>query len=83
MDNMNLKKVMTEEFIGKNAEIVSGSHCGHKGTIMDETMHTFMFFNGEKFLRIPKEMNTFNINGNIVDGNRIDFRPEDRIKKVR
>ncbi len=76
-------KEYQEEYIGKNIEIKKTKNKeiqGLKGKIIDETMHTFKIRIGKKTRTIMKKGNTFMINGNEIQGNKIIKRPEDRIK---
>ena len=76
-------KEYQEEYIGKNIEIKKTKNKeiqGLKGKIIDETMHTFKVKVNKKIKTIMKKDNTFMINGNEIQGNKIIKRPEDRIK---
>ena len=57
------------------------------GIIIDETKNTFLIEIEKKYKKIAKKtaIFRFNIDGKkiILDGSKIRFRPEDRIKKVR
>ncbi len=72
-----------DEYIGKNIEIKKAGNkeiIGLKGKIVDETMHTFKVKVDKKTKTILKKNNTFMINNNEIEGNKIIKRPEDRIK---
>ncbi len=56
------------------------SLIGLKGTIIDETKNTFTITN-HKDRKVMKEACIFNIEGNIVNGESLVARPEDRIKR--
>ena len=36
-----------------------------------------------KIKKIPKDIAVFEINGKVVDGKKIKYRPEDRIRKIK
>ena len=82
--------VARHELIGLLVTVES-AHAGWnglEGTVVDETKHTFLVelaSGAEK--RVPKSGNRFVFRvGNerfVVNGSDIEFRPEDRTKKVR
>jgi len=76
-----------QEFIGREAEIVRSANkqlLGLKGKIVDETRQAFKMlvrkhgFN--EFKMIMKQGNSFRIGTKIYDGQKLNRRPEDRIK---
>ncbi|HLE46940.1 MAG TPA: ribonuclease P protein subunit, partial [Candidatus Thermoplasmatota archaeon] len=79
------------EFLGKPAEILDAPDptlVGKSGTIVDESLNTLVLKTADRrTLRVAKAHTVFAIdmgNGRVtVRGDRIRFRPEDRIKKVR
>lgn len=74
---------MKEEFIGLELAIVASRNKGQvnmKGTIINETKHTFTIASQGKEKKILKKDATFLINGKTVIGNRITKRPEERLK---
>jgi RNase P/RNase MRP subunit p29 len=72
--------IESEEFIGKKAEI----HWNKKifqGTIIDETKNTLMIRTASGDKKILKNTSKIIINNQIIQGETITRRPEDRIKK--
>ena len=79
-----------EEFIGKSVRIVKCSDpswIGKQGLILDETKNTFLIEIENKEKRIAKNTAIFEFKNHdkkiMIDGTKIMFRPEDRIKKIR
>ncbi len=77
------------EFTGSDLEVVESTHQGYEGLngkVIDETKNVFLIEDEEKEKKIPKKGNRFEltIDGrhNILDGNNLTHRPEDRIKKL-
>jgi ribonuclease P protein subunit POP4 len=60
---------------------------GVQGVVVDETMHTLTLDTGEKVVMVAKPECSFRFEskGKAIEvrGADVDFRPEDRIKKVR
>ncbi len=75
------------EFLGRTVEVTASSDPTQliTGTIVDETLRTVVLRTAERRLRIQKHGTRFHfpIEGLTIDGDRIGYRPEDRIKKVR
>jgi len=72
-------------FIGKKVEILSSSnkfHIGTVGIILDETKNSFIINVAGKRKIIIKNGTKFVINKQIVYGDDIAKRIEDRIKKL-
>ncbi|MDG6219160.1 MAG: ribonuclease P protein subunit [Candidatus Thermoplasmatota archaeon] len=79
-----------EEFIGC---LVTIEHCtdptwiGKQGIIVDETKHLFLIEIQNTIKRIEKKTATFKISLSDktirLNGSKIVYRPEDRIKKAR
>ena len=76
------------ELIGVEMEIVKSTRrelIGLKGEIVDETMSTFVVEGKKKEIVVPKKFCTFRFHKKSksieIEGNRLMFRPEDRIKK--
>ncbi|NYZ79980.1 ribonuclease P protein subunit [Candidatus Micrarchaeota archaeon] len=72
------------ELIGESVEVVKSTQraqIGVRGVVIDEALKTLVIEtkNGEKI--IAKTGAEFKINGVIIAGKDIMFRPEDRIKK--
>ena len=88
---MNEKIFAKEEFIGLPINV---NHCndpswiGKSGIIIDETKNMFIIkVNKKKNKSIEKRISKFEFeyNGNkiILNGSKLAYRPEDRIKKTR
>ena len=87
---MNKKKLIREEFIGLKVNI---HHCndptwiGKSGIIINETKNMFEIRIDNKNKKIGKKNSKFvfedNENKIILNGSKIAYRPEDRIKKAR
>ena len=87
---MNHKTLARSEFIGlhvKIKECKDPSWIGKSGLILDETKNTFLIEIDDQHKKIAKNIATFefDVEGNkiSIDGLKIAFRPEDRIKKIR
>ena len=87
---MNEKNLAKEEFIGQNVKIVDCTDPnwkGQSGLIVDETKNTFLIKTTHGNKKIAKKTAMFEFKTNdekiIIDGKKIVYRPEDRIKKVR
>ena len=82
----NYRVFLRHEFIGRRLRVIESAHPPYRtmeGNVVDETQHTFMVRTQAGIRMIPKAGNTFLIDGKRIDGRRIMFRPEDRIKKIR
>ena len=87
---MDERSLAREELIGLRARITDCTDpkwIGKSGLILDETKNTFLIEIDDQKKRIAKSIATFEfeIDGKkiIIEGSKITFRPEDRIKKVR
>jgi len=87
---MNENDIVKDELIGKRVRIKESRDPSlvHKsGTILDETMNTFLIEIEHKQKRIAKHIATFEFEFEgkkfLINGSRLRFRPEDRIKKAR
>jgi len=76
----------TKEFIGKKVEVNDSNQeslRGVTGKIVDETKNTFELDDGRI---LPKHGNVFKVIDNenemILNGVKLTYRPEDRIKKL-
>lgn len=83
-----MKRWLKHEFIGHEIEIVSApqsSLVGTKGVVVDETKNMLVLHVEGKDMKIPKKNLVFKIlpDNVVIEGNRIMFRPEDRIKKIK
>ena len=74
------------EFIGEFVEVTEHSDpglCGVSGTIVDETRETLIIrSNGTKKI-ISKRPGKFAFKDGELNGAKIAYRPQDRIKKVK
>ena len=80
------RAIYWQEFIGMDAKISSSGHPGYlgiHGRVVNETRNTLQLITDSGVKTIPKAGNVFQLNGMRIDGRRIMFRPEDRIKKIR
>jgi len=83
---MNEKGIMKEEFIGMKVRIekcTDPSLQGMEGRIIDETKNMMVIESRKGIKRVAKKIATFNIGGFIIDGRKISYRPEDRIRKIK
>lgn len=78
------------ELIGKKVRIVKctdPSWIGREGKIVDETKNTFKIEIGKKERTIAKDtaIFEFTVGDKVyqIEGSRLKFRPEERIKKAR
>ncbi|MCX8174210.1 MAG: ribonuclease P protein subunit [Thermoplasmata archaeon] len=83
-----MKRWLKHEFIGHEIEIVSApqkSLAGIRGVVVDETKNMLVIHVEGEDMKIQKKNLLFRIlpENQVIDGNRIMFRPEDRIKKIR
>ena len=81
-------QVYTYEYIGSWIRVTASSHRGYEdiqGDVVDETKNTFVIRDGEEKI-VPKKGTMFEveINGDrdALDGSKLTFRPEDRIKRL-
>jgi ribonuclease P protein subunit POP4 len=84
------KKIGKEELIGlqvKIKECTDPTWKGKEGVIIDETKNTFTIENNEQRKMIAKKTATFEFviedKKVIIQGSKIMYKPENRIKKVR
>lgn len=81
--------VLKHELIGHEIEILGASQkslVGVRGIVVDETRNMLIIHVGGEDMKIPKKYTVFRIltkNDVVIDGSKIMFRPEDRIKKIR
>lgn len=87
---MKEKILKREELIGLHVKIKDckdPSWIGKSGIILDETKNTFLLEIDDKKKKIAKNIASFEFKFEgkkiTIDGLKIAFRPEDRIKKVR
>jgi ribonuclease P protein subunit POP4 len=87
---MDRQILVKKELIGRTVTI---THCtdpawiNKTGTIIDETKNTFLIRVKGQPKRIAKDIARFEfrVDGKkiVIDGTRLTYRPEDRIKKAR
>ena len=87
---MQKTPIVKDEIIGRIATITKctdPSWIGKSGIIIDETKNTFLIKINDKERRIAKKSATFEFEQNgkktQIEGSRLIYRPEDRIKKAR
>jgi len=87
---MDEKTLAREELIGRCVKIVECSDPAWQdktGIIIDETKNTFLIEMNQTQKRIAKKIATFEFEYDdkkiTINGSKITYRPEDRIKKVR
>ncbi|MFQ5919518.1 MAG: ribonuclease P protein component 1 [Thermoplasmata archaeon] len=89
MNDRRRKDLVKHELIGLNVEVVEAtdpSQRGVAGRVVDETRNTFLLDTDGAEVRIPKAGNTFRFDvgeGVRVRGDRLRYRPEDRVKRTR
>lgn len=80
---------MKHELIGldvKVAEATDPSQRGLQGRVVDETRNTLLIEVGGREFRIPKKGSVFVFHLDedvLIEGDRLLYRPEDRVKKAR
>ncbi len=82
------RNLAKHELIGLSVRIESSSDpslVGVEGRIVDETKNMFVIDTGNKEIKAAKKTVKlrFDDYGILLDGKKIKYRPEDRIKKVR
>jgi len=87
---MNSKKFAREEFIGQNVHVIEckdPTWFDRSGLIIDETKNTFLLEKDDESKRIAKDIAVFEFEYEgkkiLLNGSKIKYRPEDRIKKIR
>ncbi|HJX05452.1 MAG TPA: ribonuclease P protein subunit [Candidatus Nanoarchaeia archaeon] len=78
---------LAEEFIGSMIEVVKSKNKdlqGAQGRIIDETKNTFIILDEKKQEKtLLKKGSVFRIGGKEISGEKILYRPEERIKLKR
>lgn len=89
-DNMKENKIARDELIGLKVTIKECTDPKLEdvtGTILDETKNMFLINVDKKHIKIAKKIAKFQfeVDGKkiMIDGSKILYRPEDRIKKIR
>jgi len=80
------KNFLRQEFIGLKAKVLTSrdpSLKGIEGIIIDETKNMLIIETNKGIKKIAKDIATFEIAGNIVNGKKIKYRPEERIGKIK
>ncbi len=80
------KNFLRQEFIGLKAKVLESKDAslkGIEGVIIDETKNMLIIDTGKRIKKIAKDIAVFEIAGNIVEGKKIKYRPEERIGKIR
>jgi len=80
------KNFLRQEFIGLKAKVLASkdpSLKGIEGTIIDETKNMIIIETNRGIKKIAKDIVKLEINGKIVEGRKIKYRPEDRIGKIK
>ena len=81
------ENILNHELIGLKGEVTQSKNqynIGVKGSVIDETMHTLVFNDGERRTIVKKgSVFKFNLEEGIVfvEGDALESRPEDRVKK--
>ncbi len=80
-----MKKFLKSEFIGLPIKIIQ---CTDKslekveGKIIDETKNMFVIETEKGIKKVAKCIAKFEIDGNIIDGEKIAYAPHERIRKI-
>jgi RNase P/RNase MRP subunit p29 len=88
-NSMEFIPPLKDEFIGCMVTIeycTDPTWIGKQGIIVDETQHLFLIDMDHTIKRIEKKTATFKVSSNKtirLNGSKISYRPEDRIKKAR
>lgn len=82
--------ILKKEFIGTHLRVVDADNralIGIEGIVVDETKNTLKVQVGDKQKVLLKDQMTFETFSQgkkvKIDGKKICFRPEDRVKKIR
>ena len=77
---------LKEEFIGMPVKVLTShdkSLENIQGEIIDETQHMFVIRTSVGVKKVSKTINIFEINQNTVNGKKINYRPHERIRKIK
>ncbi len=82
--------IIAQELIGTSVEVIDAANreiIGLKGKVVDETKHTFTVMTQKGERRIMKKGNVFvfTVSGRKIriDGEKLEARPEERIRKAK
>jgi ribonuclease P protein subunit POP4 len=85
-----MREIEVHELIGLSVKVVKAASLdlvGVSGVVVDETKNTLVVQTKSGGKIVPKEGSTFEFQfrgkSELLDGGRICFRPEDRLKKVK
>lgn len=78
---------MYEEFIGFPIKVIDSKNkslIGKQGKVIDETQNLIIIEEtNNKVLKLLKKGTIFKINNKAINGDKINKRPEDRVKLIR
>ena len=77
-------KMVQREFIGRCVTVAEHSDPSLRdlaGTVVDETRETLLLESDGGRKRVAKRGGSFDFDGEIVAGDRIAFRPQDRTRR--
>ena len=78
---------MRSELIGQDVEVISPHEASFTGVVVDETKNTFTIRRLGREVMVPKDHHEFHFTYQgekvLLQGSEIQYRPEDRIKKIR
>lgn len=80
------KILAKRELIGRACRVAKANDpgiIGLAGDIVDETLHTLTLRIDGRRIQLAKSGATFDVDGVEIEGRAIQFRPEDRSKKVK
>lgn len=80
------KNFLRHEFIGLKAKVIESKDPtikGIEGIIIDETKNMIIIETKNGIKKIAKDIAIFEINGIVINGKKIKYRPEDRIGKIK
>jgi len=80
------KNFLRHEFIGLKAKVMMSrdkSLEGVEGKIIDETKNMLIIETEKGIKKIAKDVAVFEIDGHKVNGKKIRYRPEERIRKIK
>jgi len=78
---------MRSELIGLDVEVRSSGQGTFTGMVVDESKNTFTICHNGREVIVPKDHSEFQFTYQgekvLLQGSEIQYRPEDRIKKIR